>query len=102
MRIALVLCSMVPAMALAQTPIAPTSRVAPVKAAGATGDDRMICKTFAVTGSLVRTTRVCKEKHYWDMEYALRRQSVTTSSCGVEGGVCPSNDAFGAMGTGQP
>lgn len=102
MRVALVLFSVMPAMAFAQTPSAPTAPVAPVKTAAATGDNRMICKTFAVTGSLVRTTRVCKEKHYWDLDYSLRRQTTVTSSCGVEGGVCPSNDAFGAMGTGQP
>ena len=80
----------------AQAPAAP-----PAKVASANDDNRIICKKFPVTGSLVQSTRVCKEKHYWDLEYAVRRQNTVTSSCGAEGGVCSENDSFAQMGTGH-
>ena len=87
--------ALVPAVALAQAPV---SSPAATRTARVNDDSRMICKKFAVTGSLVRTERVCKEKHYWDLEYATRRETTVTSSCGADGGVCDTVSGFGAMG----
>ena len=98
-RVFVVVAMLVPAAALwaQQPPVAAT----PPRTAVSTGEDRMICKKFPVTGSLVQMTRVCKEKRYWDMEDALRRQNTATSSCGSETGICSGNDGFAQMGGGH-
>lgn len=44
--------------------------------------DKMICKRFVETGSLVRGTRVCKTKREWDHDRAdIRASGPGVDSC---------------------
>ena len=44
--------------------------------------DKMICKRFVDTGSLVRGTRVCKTKHEWELDRAqIRARGPGIDSC---------------------
>ncbi|MEO7689294.1 MAG: hypothetical protein ABIS51_08410 [Sphingomonas sp.] len=44
--------------------------------------DKMICKRFVDTGSLVRGTRVCKTKHEWELDRAqIRAKGPGIDSC---------------------
>lgn len=48
----------------------------------ADGKDKMVCKRFLETGSLVKSYRTCKPKSEWDRERANMRATATTSgSC---------------------
>jgi hypothetical protein len=53
--------------------------------------ERIVCRTFLDTGSLVRSTRTCKTRREWDADAAnLRAASSTSDSCRNEanGGQC--------------
>ena len=53
--------------------------------------DRIVCRTYLDTGSLVRSTRSCKTRREWDAEAAnLRAASSSSDSCRNEanGGQC--------------
>jgi len=52
--------------------------------------DKMICKRFTKTGSLVDSYRACKTKREWDRERENIHQLGSTSSCRLlgEGGSC--------------
>ena len=52
--------------------------------------DKMICKRFIETGSLVRGYRVCKTKREWQQDRDTIRQGFgTASACSVgDGRVC--------------
>jgi hypothetical protein len=44
--------------------------------------DKLICKRFLETGSLVRGYRVCKTKRDWERERDALRQSQGSGGCG--------------------
>ena len=46
--------------------------------------DKVICKRFATTGSLVQSYRTCKSKRDWERERENVRQLNPTASCGGE------------------
>ena len=51
--------------------------------------DKVICKRFAETGSLVSSHRVCKTKREWDQERDEIRASVRASgACNTGNGPC--------------
>ena len=52
--------------------------------------DRIICKKFAVTGSLLATYKECKKKRDWERERNnIRSPSTTSGSCAsAESGSC--------------
>ena len=53
---------------------------APERAAAS--GDKVICKRFAETGSLVRVSRVCKPKRDWERERdAIRSGGTVSDSC---------------------
>ena len=56
----------------------------------ATSPDKIICRTFPETGSLVRTTKVCKAKREWDTDRANLRAGPGVDSCrnAGNGGPC--------------
>jgi CHASE1-domain containing sensor protein len=55
--------------------------------AAADKSDKVICKRFAETGSLVKSTRVCHTKREWDRERDTIRASVQGSgACNTGGG----------------
>jgi hypothetical protein len=44
--------------------------------------DRMVCRNYLDTGSLVRSTRVCKTRREWDAEVAnIRQPTSDINSC---------------------
>jgi len=43
--------------------------------------DKMICKRFVETGSLVKGYRTCKTKREWDQSRAEARAKMTQGSC---------------------
>lgn len=46
------------------------------------GKDKMVCKRFLETGSLVKSYRTCKPKSEWDREREnIRANSTTSGSC---------------------
>jgi len=47
--------------------------------------DKMICKRFTETGSLVRAQRVCKTKRDWDRERSVIRSGPQSGSCNASG-----------------
>jgi hypothetical protein len=54
--------------------------------------DKVICKRFAQTGSLVASKRVCKTKRDWERERDAIRDASNISSCpGQTGGMCGGN-----------
>ena len=49
--------------------------------------DKMICKRFVETGSLVRGTRICKTKREWEHDRAdIRASGPGIDSCRSRGG----------------
>jgi hypothetical protein len=52
--------------------------------------DKIICKKFIETGSLVRGTRICKTKRDWERDRDDLRQSSVADSCRARasGGSC--------------
>ncbi len=52
--------------------------------------DKMICKRFVETGSLVRAQRVCKTKRDWERDRANIRSEPGIDSCRARanGGAC--------------
>ncbi|MDB5720314.1 MAG: hypothetical protein JWP15_932 [Alphaproteobacteria bacterium] len=51
--------------------------------------EKMICKRFVETGSLVKGTRSCKPKREWDAERENIRASIGSGSCASsERGTC--------------
>lgn len=44
--------------------------------------DKMICKRFTKTGSLVDSVRVCKTKGEWQRDRDNLRNSATSGACG--------------------
>lgn len=75
-----------PAVCVAQQTQVATN--APEKAADPL--DRVVCKKFLETGSLVKGTRVCKTKREWERERENLRQVNVVNSCGAtaNGGAC--------------
>lgn len=49
----------------------------PTKAAG----ERMVCKGFTRTGSLVARDRICKTQAEWDWEREMRRSAGAIDGC---------------------
>ncbi|MBB4857645.1 hypothetical protein HNO88_000956 [Novosphingobium chloroacetimidivorans] len=48
--------------------------------------EKMICKRFTETGSLVRARRVCKTKRDWEREReAIRSMTNSSGSCAGQG-----------------
>jgi len=47
--------------------------------------DKMVCKRFTETGSLVRAQRVCKTKRDWDRERSVIRSAPAGGSCNASG-----------------
>jgi hypothetical protein len=47
--------------------------------------EKVICKRFNETGSLVKSTRVCKTKADWERERDALRAQNTGASCGNAG-----------------
>lgn len=47
--------------------------------------DRVICKRFTKTGSLVASYRDCKTKRDWEREREARQQLSVTDSCALRG-----------------
>ncbi len=43
--------------------------------------DRMICKTFPVTGSLIATNKICLTKHEWDWKHSNLTQRDAIGTC---------------------
>jgi hypothetical protein len=66
------------APAMAEQP----KRDAPEKVADS--GDKMICKRFTETGSLVKSYRTCKTKAEWERERENIRMLNPTASCGQE------------------
>ena len=62
MRPTLLAVLALPAAALAQTP---QPAATPAKA---TGDDKVVCKSFADVGSLIATHKECKTRREWAVE----------------------------------
>jgi len=56
----------------------------------ADGQEKIVCKRFAETGSLVRAQRVCKSKRDWDRDRAVIRSAPGIDSCSARanGGQC--------------
>lgn len=54
--------------------------------------EKVICKRFAQTGSLVASKRVCKTKRDWERERDSIRAASNISSCpGQTNGLCGGN-----------
>jgi len=47
--------------------------------------DKMICKRFAETGSLIASKRVCKTKRDWERERDALRTTNNINSCANQG-----------------
>ena len=61
----------------------------PNAAEGAAGGrDKMICKTFTETGSLVKKTKTCKTKVEWERERENLRTQNSSAGCGKTDGTC--------------
>jgi hypothetical protein len=75
--------------AASAAPAAPGQRDAPESAAGAR--DKIVCKRFLKTGSLVDGYRTCKTKWEWERERENLRQFNVSDSCQnrANGGTCP-------------
>ena len=74
------------ALLLATTTIAhaaPPPQDAPERAADPR--DKVICKRFAETGSLVRSNRICKTKADWQRDRDNLPKSESLNSCGSAG-----------------
>ena len=56
----------------------------------ATSPDKIICRSFPETGSLVRMIKVCKTKHDWDVDRENLRAGPGVDSCrnAGNGGPC--------------
>ena len=52
--------------------------------------DKLLCKRFTETGSLVAKTRICKTKADWDRDRDNFRHSSISATCrmAAEGGSC--------------
>jgi hypothetical protein len=75
--------------AASAAPAAPGQKDAPEGAAGAR--DKIVCKRFLKTGSLVDGYRTCKTKWEWERERENLRQLNVSDSCQnrANGGGCP-------------
>ena len=76
-RMALMMLALAPAMLSAAVPKSDSDR--PETAADK--QDRVICKTFPVLGSLVATTRECRTKRQWEAERLNLTQKNSLGSC---------------------
>lgn len=87
MRLAPLLIALLPAMVLAQTAAAPTTK--PV-AGKSSDDDKIICKSIPEAGSLITTKRECHTRRDWaiESEAAQRRLSDCTVGSGATGARC--------------
>lgn len=68
----------------------PTPAATPAKQS-ANDPEKMICRRFAVTGSLVSSYKTCKTRREWDSEHdALRANGPGSDSCrnSGNGGAC--------------
>ena len=78
MRATLLALMLLPTMSLAANQASETEHA---------GDpqDKMICKKFIRTGSLVDGYRTCKTKREWDRDRENRRSMGTADSCATRG-----------------
>lgn len=87
-RIGLLMLILAPAMASAAAPKEGSDR----PEAAADKQDRVICKSFPVIGSLVATTKECRTKRQWEGERNNLTQKDAIGSCagsgGANGGFC--------------
>ena len=85
----LLLISSVCSAAAAQMP-ASTQRGADAPERAADNRDKMICKRFLETGSLVRGTRICKTKLDWERDRDMLKAQAPADSCRLRalGGAC--------------
>lgn len=51
----------------------------------ATDPEKMICRRFTVTGSLVSSYKTCKTRREWDREHEALRTGPGSNSCGTSG-----------------
>ena len=87
MRIMLaILVAATPLAAIAAKPAAAEDQAETAAGPG----DKMICKRFIRTGSLIDGYRACKTKHEWEQEREDRRSLSVSDSCRLraEGGAC--------------
>jgi hypothetical protein len=87
MRLAPLLIAFLPAMTLAQTAAAPTTK----PAAGKSSDeDKVVCKSIPEAGSLISTKRECHTRREWaeESQAAQRRLSDCTVGSGATGARC--------------
>lgn len=86
MRVRLIMAlTLLPLLVAARPPADPAERAADAA-------DKVICKRFTKTGSLVATQRVCKTKADWERDReGLARRLSTSDGCRLSGaGVgCP-------------
>ena len=87
-RHGLLMLVLVPTMLAAAAPKAAPDR----PEAAADKQDRVVCKSFPVIGSLVATTRECRTKRQWEAERNNLTQRNPFGSCagsgGADGGAC--------------
>jgi hypothetical protein len=75
--------------ALAAAPAAPVPSAKPTPSADAR--DKIVCKRFVETGSLVKSYKTCKSNADWERERAnIRQNNDRSNSCRIagEGGAC--------------
>ena len=46
--------------------------------------DKVVCKKFSETGSLVRQVRICKTRKQWELGRSLLRQPVGGNACAIQ------------------
>ena len=81
-RIGFLMLALAPTMISAAAPKAESDR----PEAAADKQDRVICKSFPVIGSLVATTKECKTKRQWEAERNNLTQRNPFGSCAGSGG----------------
>jgi hypothetical protein len=87
----MVLSFVVAALALQVAPEASPKKIAQEQGERASDPaNKMICKRFLETGSLVRSYRMCKTKVDWEKSRDAIRRSTSSESCRVlgQGGTC--------------
>jgi hypothetical protein len=70
---------------LAATPATTPQQKPDVAEKAADSRDKIVCKRFIKTGSLIGTERTCKTKWEWERERENARQQSGSSACGLAG-----------------
>lgn len=87
----MVLAFVVAALALQITPEAAPKKISQHQGERASDPaNKVICKRFLETGSLVRGYRMCKTKADWEKSRDALRQTTSSESCRLtgQGGAC--------------